>query len=201
MSGTPSPTSVKHVIDDMMGRVDIIIDGGDADFGLESTIVKIEDDSTLTLLRPGKITVEDLEEIAPVRIASAVTAELNKDEVALSPGMKYRHYAPKAPLILFDGDIKKLPEYIKNSASNSVAVIAYDEDISSIKALLPCVRIYPFGSAFDTYFQAHNLFSVLREADAENFEEIYAPLPKTTGISLALYNRMIRAAAHKIIRL
>lgn len=201
LSGSPSPTSAAHAIHDMMGRVDIIIDGGSADFGLESTIVKIEEDNTLTLLRPGKITAEELEDIAVVNIAEAVKDKLKDGEIALSPGMKYRHYAPKAPLILFDGDIPKLVDYINSSSEDNIAIIAYDEDIEIIKEALPHVRVYYFGSKTDTYSQAHNLFSILREADLENFDEIYAPLPKTTGISLALYNRMIRAAAHKIIRL
>jgi len=201
LSGSPSPTTASHVIDDMMGRVDIILDGGNADFGLESTIVKIEDDETLTLLRPGKITVEDLMSVASVNIADAVTDKLKEGDIALSPGMKYRHYAPKAPLILFDGDVKKLADYIKANATGRLALIAYEEDVPLIKTNLPDICVYSFGSISDTYSQAHNLFSILREADTQDFDEIYAPLPKTEGISLALYNRMIRAAAHKIIRL
>ena len=201
ISGSPSPTSAKHVIDDMMGKVDVIIDGGDADFGLESTIVKIENDGTLTLLRPGKITVEELESIASVKIADAVTDKLGENEVALSPGMKYRHYAPRAPLILIDGDISEITGYIKEQRKERIAVIAYEEFLPQIKRELPLAYVYSFGKADDEKAQAHTLFSILREADVENFDEIYAPLPKKSGISLALYNRMIRAAAHKIIRL
>ncbi len=201
LSGSPSPTTANHAVHDMMGRVDIIIDGGSADFGLESTIVKIEEDETLTLLRPGKITAEDLSAIASVNIAEAVTDKLKDGEVALSPGMKYRHYAPKAPLILFDGSSRKLVEYIKLNSKGKIAVIAYEEDVLSLKKELPEIHTYSFGKLSDTFAQAHNLFAILREADAYDYDEIYAPLPKMTGISLALYNRMIRAAAHKIIRL
>ncbi len=201
LSGSPSPTSAKHVIDDMMGRVDIILDGGDADFGLESTIVKIEQDETLTLLRPGKITVEELSRIATVSIADAVTNMLREGEKALSPGMKYRHYAPKAPLILIDSDVDKLINYIKEQGKSNVAIIAYEEDLEVISADIPYAYTYSFGKTDDETLQAHNLFAILRDADARNFDEIYAPLPKKTGISLALYNRMIRAAAHKIIRM
>ena len=201
LSGTPSPTTAEHVISDMTGRVDIIIDGGECDFGLESTIVKIEDDGTLTLLRPGKITIEDLAAVATVNIANAVTDMLKDGEIALSPGMKYRHYAPKAPLILFSGDIKALSEYINDTESKKIAVIVYEEDLAELKELLPSVRSYVFGKRNDSITQAHNLFSILREADVCDYDEIYAPLPDTDGVSLALYNRMIRAAAHKIIRL
>lgn len=201
LSGSPSPTSAKHVIDDMMGRVDVILDGGDSDFGLESTIVKIEDDKTLTLLRPGKITVEELMEIAPVSIADAVTDMLREGEKALSPGMKYRHYAPKAPLLLIDSDVDKLILYIKEQGKRNIAIIAYDEDLKVIASAIPYAHTYSFGKTDDETLQAHNLFAILRDADLKNFDEIYAPLPKKTGISLALYNRMIRAAAHKIIRM
>lgn len=201
LSGSPSPTSAKHVIDDMMGRVDVILDGGDADFGLESTIVKIEDDETLTLLRPGKITVEELSEIADVSIADAVTDMLREGEKALSPGMKYRHYAPKAPLILIDSDVDKLISYIKEQGKKKIAIIAYEEDVARISVAIPYAYTYSFGRVGDEILQAHNLFAILRDADVRDFDEIYAPLPKKTGISLALYNRMIRAAAHKIIRM
>lgn len=201
ISGSPSPTSAKHVIDDMMGKVDVIIDGGNADFGLESTIVKIEDNQTLTLLRPGKITIEELREIAPVKVADAVTDKLGENDVAISPGMKYRHYAPKAPLVLLDGAICEITKYIKEQGKRKFAVIAYEEFLPQIKAELPQAYIYSFGKADDEKAQAHKLFSVLREVDSEGFDEIYAPLPKKSGISLALYNRMIRAAAHNIIRL
>ena len=201
LSGSPSPTSAKHVIDDMQGRVDVIIDGGDCDFGLESTIVKIEDDNTLLLLRPGKITIEELEEIVPVKVADAVTDKLRDGEVALSPGMKYRHYAPKAPLILIDGSSRDFIDYVNKSENEKIAVIAYYEDVELIKSALPYATVYDFGKAEDESAQAHNLFYILRDADSKNFDKIYAPLPKKTGISLAIYNRMIRAAAHTIIRL
>lgn len=199
LSGSPSPTTAEHVINDMMGRVDVIIDGGSSEFGLESTIVKIEEEDSLTLLRPGKITVEELMLFAEVKVADAVTAMLKDGEKALSPGMKYRHYAPNAPLILVEGSKEKLAEYI-NFKSQNAAVIAYDEDCEFFRSVTKAT-IYPFGYKTDAFFQAHNLFSILREVDTANYDIIYAPLPQTVGVSLALYNRMIRAAAHKIIRL
>ncbi len=201
LSGSPSPTSVSHVIDDMQGRVDMIIDGGDCDFGLESTIVKIENDDSLTLLRPGKITPEELSTLAPLTIAPAVMDKLREGEVALSPGMKYRHYAPKAPLILFDGKPNALANYIKNTADKRIAVVSYEEDIKLYSNIIPYVSLYVIGKAEEEEEQAHNLFKILRDADKENFDRIYAPLPKKNGIGLALYNRMIRAAAHTIIKL
>lgn len=202
ISGSPSPTCAKHVIDDMMGRVDVIIDGGDCDFGLESTIVKLEDNESVTLLRPGRITVGDIESLGiRVNVADAVTNELRQGEVALSPGMKYRHYAPSCEVILYDGTADKLVSYIKDNTHHGVAVISYSEDVAMIKRNLPDAAIYDFGKRGDLFDQAHQLFNILREADKENYSVIFAPLPDTEGIGLALYNRMIRAAAHKIIRL
>lgn len=201
LSGSPSPTSARHVIDDMNGRVDMIIDGGECDFGLESTIVKINDDESLTLLRPGKITVSELSEIAEVNIAPAVIDKLGDGEVALSPGMKYRHYAPKAPLVLLDGEIEAQVKFIKEEQLEKQAVIGYSEDLDYIKKLLPEVSLYDIGSANDELTQAHRLFYILREVDKCGYDKIYAPLPVKEGVGLALYNRMIRAAAHTIINL
>ncbi len=201
LSGTPSPTTATHVIDDMMGRVDMIIDGGDAEFGLESTIVKIEDNGTLTLLRPGKITLEELSTVAPTRVANAVVEELKEGEVALSPGMKYRHYAPKSPVVLIDADAQLSANYIGNLSEENIAIIAYEEDIDVYKKEVPNAYYYSFGCKGDEVSQAHILFSILREADKKSFSKIYAPVPRREGVGLALYNRMIRASAHTVIKL
>jgi L-threonylcarbamoyladenylate synthase len=203
ISGSPSPTKACHVIDDMMGRVDMIIDGGDCEFGLESTIVKIEDDGSAILLRPGKITVEQLLEVIPcVTVADAVTSKLNEGETVLSPGMKYRHYAPSSPVFLIDGSEDKFISYIcEKTVDKNIAVICYDSYKDKIKTLAPGAYIYSFGDRDDEIKQAHLLFDILRDADKRNFDEIYAPLPPKNGVGLALYNRMIRAAAYQIIRL
>lgn len=204
LSGSPSPTSFEHVCADMNGRVDAIIDGGDCDFGLESTIVRIDDSGTLTLLRPGKITKEDLEALGhSVVIANAVTDSLKEGEVAISPGMKYRHYAPTAPVILLDGTKEQVAEYIIRSTDKNsrVAIITYEDDAEYITNAVSGITVYKFGSRGDDVAQAHLLFKLLRDTDKENYDVIYAPLPEASGIGLALYNRMIRAAAHNIIRL
>lgn len=201
LSGSPSPTKASHAFDDMNGRVEMIIDGGECDFGLESTIVKIEDNGDLCLLRPGKITVEELRKIASVSLADAVVDKLKEGEVALSPGMKYRHYAPKSPLVLLDGDVDASIKYISESESKRIAVISYSEDIDKLSRALPNAALFEFGEMQDEIGQAHRLFDILREADKINFDVIYAPLPEMSGIGLAIYNRMIRAAAHTIINL
>ena len=202
LSGSPSPTIAQHVIEDMSGRVDMIIDGGECDFGLESTIVKIEDDGALLLLRPGGVTVDDfISSGFVVRIADAVVSELKPGETALSPGMKYRHYAPKAPVVLVGGKISNIITYIRAENNAEVALIWFDEDRELIADKLPEAVFYNFGSRLDERRQAHLLFSLLREADKGEYDIIYAPLPGKDGIALALYNRLIRASAHKIIEL
>lgn len=202
LSGSPSPTTASHALDDMQGRVDAIIDGGDSEIGLESTIVKIDGDNELTLLRPGKITPDELLSVAScVNIADAVTDKLREGEVALSPGMKYKHYAPKAPVILLDGDAASMINYVKKTEEGKLALIVYDKDFEFFKKALPDAVIYNFGACGMPEEQAHVLFSILRDTDKHSFDKIFAPLPCTSGVGLALYNRMIRASAHKIIRL
>jgi L-threonylcarbamoyladenylate synthase len=202
LSGSPSPTNAAHVIDDMMGRVDVIIDGGDSDFGLESTIVKIDDDGGLTLLRPGKITPDDLLSVTDkLTISSAVKNALKSGEIAQSPGMKYRHYATKAPIALLCGDFDAVCKFLENEKRDNAALIYYSEYCGALREKFENIRIYPFGNFENEYDQAKLLFSILRDADKENHSIIYAPLPREDGIGLALYNRMIRAASHTIINL
>ena len=195
-SGKPSPTCAAHVADDMMGRVDAIIDGGECDIGLESTIVKIEDEDTVTLLRPGAVTYDALcMVVANVNVAAAVSERLGENERPLSPGMKYRHYAPDAPLILLDGDDADVLSFLEQQqATCRCAVLCYDEEV----AALPGALCYPVGARDDLASQARALFRLLREADRAKPDVIYAHLPPREGLGLALYNRMIRAAAHTI---
>lgn len=201
LSGTPSPTSAEHVIADMQGRVDIIIDGGECAFGLESTIVKIEDDGSLTLLRPGKITPEELSEFADVTIAASVTAALREGERVLSPGMKYKHYAPKSPVALLSGDVSAVRAFLEREARQGrIAYISYTEDIPELSDI-EGVTLYDLGARDDAILQSHNLFSLLRKTDEGEYIAVFAPKPRTDGVHLALYNRLIRAAAHKIIDL
>ena len=202
ISGTPSPTSGEHVIKDMCGRVDVIIASYDCEIGLESTIVKIENDDSVTLLRPGAITVDQLCEVVnEVVIADAVTDKLGEGDKPLSPGMKYRHYAPRAELMLIDAEREDFIKAVLADDASDVAVISYTENLDAFKNLDKNIDVYDFGSADDESVQARNLFSILRKTDEHTYSRIYAPLPKMNGMGLALYNRMIRAAAHKIIRL
>ena len=195
-SGKPSPTCAAHVKDDMDGRVDVIIDGGTCDIGLESTIVKVEDEDTVTLLRPGAVTYDALCMVVKnVVVADAVCQQLKENERPLSPGMKYRHYAPDAPLILLDGEPEAVLTFLcEEQHRRRCAVLCYDEEAEHLKHAC----LFPVGKSDDLTTQAKLLFRQLREADTCSPDVIYAHLPVKSGMGLALYNRMIRAAAHTV---
>ena len=201
LSGKPSPTSARHVIEDLSGRVDMIIDGGDTNIGLESTIVKL-DDGTPTLLRPGKVTLEQLTELyGEVRLDRAVTQKLYKGERPLAPGMKYRHYAPKASLTLVDADDSEFIEFVSDKADGSTAVIACDEDTDALLcAGYEEKDILSLGKREDIISHAASLFALLRTCDERGYTRAYARLPEKEGLSLALYNRIIKAAGYDIIK-
>ncbi len=195
-SGRPSPTCASHVVEDLDGRVAAIIDGGECEVGLESTIIKLEGDKGI-LLRPGAITADALSCVCETEIAAAVTAALAENERPLSPGMKYRHYAPQAPLVLLDGAQDAVAEFLKKQALDStVGILCYDEEKEH---LADKATLFPVGAREDLAAQAKHLFAALREADSHpNLQKLYAHLPPKTGLGLALYNRCIRAAAHTV---
>lgn len=195
LSGKPSPTSALHVAQDLDGRVDMILDGGDCEIGLESTIVKIDGDG-LILLRPGAVTYDALCMVCErVTVADAVTHQLAANERPLSPGMKYRHYAPSAPVVLLDGNEEAVLAFLQNEQKNKrCAILCYEEE----REQLLDHNLFSVGKRDDLAGQAKTLFSALREADGTDAEIIYAHLPPMHGIGLALYNRMIRAAAHTV---
>ncbi len=199
ISGKPSPTCASHVIDDLCGKVDMIIDGGECDIGLESTIVSIAEDNSLTLLRPGGITIDALSCVCEtIHIPETIEKSLSANERPLSPGMKYRHYAPSCPLVLLDGDEDKIECFLLNEEKEkTVAILCYDEETKKYKNSI----LLPIGKKDDITSHAKKLFSNLRKADKYSPDVIYAHIPSKDGLGLALYNRMIRAAAHTVKKL
>ena len=131
-----------------------------------------------------------------MEISPAVTEILKKDERPLSPGMKYKHYAPSVPLVLLDGEKDKVMTFLHNAQNaEKCAILCYHEELEDLR----CERLIDIGAEDDLSTQAHRLFSALRHVDELDCDIIYAHLPKTDGIGLALYNRLIRAAAHTVI--
>ena len=191
-SGLPSPTRVKYVIDDMMGKIDGIIDGGDCEYGVESTVITLATDVP-TLLRPGAITKEMIEAvIGEITVAPAVLEGMKNDEVAASPGMKYKHYAPKAKVVIVNADKNEYEKFV--NAQKGAFALCFDDD----EVTIPKVT---FGRENDDLSQAKELFDALRELDEMGAKKVYARIPHKDGVGMAVYNRLIRAAAFCIIDL
>lgn len=196
LSGSPSPTTAHHVLNDLNGRIPLIIDGGESNVGLESTVISVADEKPV-LLRPGGITVEQLEAvIGKIEIDKGVTNMLDKNAVAASPGMKYKHYAPKAHIVILKADSNEYINYVNSHSKNTVGALCYSNDASALK--VPYVIL---GEKDDYTTQAHNLFYALRKLDEMGLETVYARCPETMGIGLAIYNRLIRSAGFEVIEL
>lgn len=193
-SGKPSPTAAQYVIDDLDGKIDGVVMSGDCEVGVESTVITLVTNPP-RLLRPGAVTLEELKEIFPdIAVDGAVLAEPKKGEKVSSPGMKYKHYAPKTETYLVEGDSERFAELV-NSKENAAAV-CFSEEESRITVPKLC-----YGTANDEATLAHSVFSVLRKADALEVNAIYVHAPSKSGVGLAVYNRLIRAAAFKVIKL
>ncbi len=198
-SGRPSPTTATHVIDDLSGRIDAVLDGGRCTVGVESTVITLATD-TPRILRPGVITLEQIEAvIGHVEVDPAVLDRLDSDAHAASPGMKYKHYAPRTRVVLVRSDERQFVRFVNRSyrRDDSVAALCYDEDADAI--LAPTV---PLGARADLNVQAQRLFDALRQVDRmEGISTVYARCPRAKGVGMALFNRMIRAAAFEVIDL
>jgi L-threonylcarbamoyladenylate synthase len=183
-------------MNDMNGRIDAVVDGGECRVGLESTVITLVPKKP-RLLRPGGITVEDIESvIGEIDIDDAVLNKLRDGEQAASPGMKYKHYAPKARVVLIKGSDEAFADYVNSHSGKEVAALCYEED----KALT--VPVFSLGKKGDYSSQAHLLFDSLREIDKKGgLKLVYARCPETDGVGLAVYNRLIRAAGFEVIDL
>ncbi len=194
ISGSPSPTKASHVIDDLDGRIDGIVISGEASVGVESTVVTLATNPP-RLLRPGFVTAEELKEFLPnLVIDKAVLSELSEGEKASSPGMKYKHYAPKTDIVLVEGESGAFAEFV--NSQEDVAAIIFREDEEKMRVPTLC-----YGSKEDRKGQAQRVFSLLRDADNLGVSKVYVHAPEKRGIGLAVYNRLIRAAAFKVIKL
>lgn len=202
ISGRPSPTLAKYVIEDMQGRIEMIIDGGASDVGLESTIVDFTEGKPM-ILRPGYITKEMLSETLAeeVPVDRAIIDSSSKIPPK-APGMKYRHYAPKGDLIIVEGDKEKVIEKINSLAKSDcengfkVGVITTSESFESYKAdSVKCT-----GHAGCEAETAHALFRILREFDEEDVQKIYSESFDEKGVGAAVMNRLIKAAGRQIIK-
>ena len=203
LSGRPSPTKAEHVIEDLSGRIEMIVDGGDSDIGLESSIIDLSGEMPL-ILRPGFITKEDFEQIvAEVEYDSAVLATKPQESiVAKAPGMKYRHYAPKGQITIVEGEtsavVKKINTLVSEQEGKGlrVAVLCAEET----KNHYVCRYVYPLGSLKDEKEISAHLFAALRAFDTEQMEVIYSENFENTKLAKAIMNRLRKAAGYQIIQ-
>lgn len=203
LAGRPSPTSAKHVIEDLSGRIEVLLDGGEIGYGVESTVLDLTSDPP-AILRPGPVTFEELRDaVGEVEVHPVAKAEVPVEvAIARSPGMKYRHYAPAAEVVVVEGElsnvISKVQELVdvRRKRGEKVGVMATEETASRYRA--DVVKVV--GSRRDPRTVAKNLFRVLREFDVEGIKFVVAEGLEPTGIGLAVMNRLRKAAGHNIVR-
>lgn len=196
-SGRPSPTTARHMLEDMDGRIPLIVDGGECSVGVESTVMTLCTEEPL-VLRPGAVTAEQLSAVlgCPVRLSHAITEGLKEGEAPQSPGMKYKHYAPKAEVTLVVGDAAQYAAYVNANAKEGSMALCFAEDEKALQ--VPCVV---YGAADHPEQQAQQVFGALRMLDERGAKTVLAHCPETSGVALAVYNRLLRAAAFRVIRL
>ncbi len=195
ISGKPSPTQAKHVIDDMDGRIDGIINGENCAVGVESTIVDATGDVPV-LLRPGGVSYEEICEIVPEAVIDEhILMSLSEGEKPLCPGMKYKHYAPEAEVTVVEGDMravkKKINELLIENADKICGVLTMSDNTYDAALIL--------SGGTDNKEYANKLFSNLREFDRLGAEVVFAEFESRDGYGLAIKNRLYKAAGHKVI--
>lgn len=199
-SGKPSPTTAKHVIEDLLGKVDIIIDGGCSKVGLESTVLDVTVEPPM-ILRPGGVTAEKLKAILGTVQVDPVVIEQKDGDIPKSPGMKYTHYSPKAQVVIVQGQIEKVAQRIVELIGEyrernlSVGVLATDQTYSKYNG----AEIISAGDRNRPETIASQLFNALRQFDERGVDIILAEAIDSTGIGVAVMNRMNKAAGYNII--
>ena len=197
LSGKPSPTNAQDTLVDMDGRMPLILDGGESMVGVESTVVSVTGEHPV-LLRPGYITKEQMEAVLgeEVQVSPAILEKLKEGEVARSPGMKYKHYAPKAQVTILRGSFDAFCRYVAEHAEEGVWALCFDGEAAKLP--VPAIE---YGRNHDGVTQAHHLFTALRDLDRHGAQIVYARCPEQEGVSMAVYNRLIRAAAFRVVTL
>ena len=196
-SGRPSPTCAAHMLEDMDGLIEAVVDGGPCGVGVESTILDLTGERP-RLLRPGGLPLEALEAVlGQITVDRAVTSPLAAGERPRAPGMKYRHYAPKAPVTVVTGAGADTARYILDHAGPGTGIICFDEYADSF----PGCAVRPIGASADTAEQARRVFDALRSFDGAAVTAIYAQCPPDAGLGLAVANRLKKAAGFQIVAL
>ncbi len=195
ISGKPSPTSAVHVRHDIDGMIDAIVDGGECRVGLESTIIDLSVKPP-RLLRPGGVSLEQLRELlGEVSVDAAVYRKLEAGEQPKAPGMKYRHYSPRAKVTILDGSAEAVAAYVNDRCNERTAVLCFDGE----EALFDVPVCISYGDPEQPETLAERLFACLRELDRDDIDDIYSRCPPKDGVGLAVYNRLSKAAGNTVI--
>jgi len=194
-SGYPSPTRADHVMRDMNGKIAAVVDGGQSEFGVESTVISFDGEDSVRILRPGAVTREMLLEVCgEVVIDPAILNEVAEGAKVASPGMKYKHYSPKADIIMVEASADDFEKLVGDNYNDGVYALIFDGDEKGFP-----YRNMTYGA--DSSEQAHLLFQRLRELDDIGARKVYVRAPLPDGVGLAVYNRLIRAAGFEVIRI
>lgn len=194
-SGKPSPTNANHVYDDMNGKIPAIIDGGDCEFGLESTVILVKDEKVV-LLRPGAVTEKQLKQVVgEIEMAKGISNPVGENQKVESPGLKHKHYSPDAQIYIVKSNLEQFENFV-NNINEDIHCLVFDGEQTNINK--PCLV---YGNIANPKEQAKNLFNNLREFDKINAKKVYVRFPRVDGIGLAVYNRLLRAAEFKVIEL
>lgn len=193
-SGRPSPTKAEHVLRDLEGRIDAVVDGGECSVGVESTVITLVT-SPPALLRPGGVTPGELREVlGEITVSHAVFEKLGDGEKAQSPGMKYKHYAPETRVSIIKGSLESYKKFLK-AHREKICAVCFDGEGEQFECALE------YGREDDSLSQAHRIFDVLRRVDETGCSQAFVRCPSPDGVGLAVYNRLLRSAAFRVIDL
>lgn len=195
ISGRPSGVAAAHVLKDLGGRIDAVIDGGPSEIGIESTVVSFLDKRP-RLLRPGAVTLEEIEQVlSAVDVDETVLKNLEVGQAA-SPGMKYRHYAPQAQVTLVSGSTAAFVAFLRGKVRDGVWALCFDEEVGALP-----VSALAYGSEKSSETLASGVFSALRQMDELGAKEVFVHAPQQTGIGFAVFNRLLRCAEFRLVKL
>ncbi len=196
LSGRPSTTTAQHVFDDMNGKIPLILDGGSCDVGVESTVISLTG-AHPQILRPGIISLEQIKEVLPDAVYSdSVFQEMREATQVESPGMKYKHYSPRAEVVVIKGTLPQFVEYVSERSGDGVCAMCFDGEQEDIP--IPSVS---YGKKGDGVSQAKRLFTVMRMMDKLGSVRVFVRAPEESGESMAVFNRLVRAAGFQLVEL
>ncbi|MEG0832747.1 MAG: L-threonylcarbamoyladenylate synthase [Oscillospiraceae bacterium] len=196
LSGKPSTTTAAHVLADLDGLIPLILDAGACDVGIESTVVSLTGEHPL-ILRPGIISLEDIRRVLPdAEVCDSAFQKVDESAKVPSPGMKYKHYSPIADVVIVQGSLENFIKYTSENARTGEYAMCFDGEENAIK--IPSIS---YGAADDPEVQAHRIFSILRTLDMISTKRVFVRAPEHTGKAMGVYNRLIRAAGFKVVKL